>query len=311
MKAAAIGIRSVGSSSGLGAATEDALARASMAAAELVLPYYLVCGTRYDGGAQAQLAARQGLDALGVGRACSYRVAEGGASALALLARVAGHLITDATLRQGLVMAPTTGGTAAVLLAEQNWPHNRVRSVVTGRDTDDRELDRLIGRALREAGTAWSRIDRVALHTETPALERRFRERFGCHGTRIIECGRPTGVLMTLQRVIEDQHPLGTRVLAVSLEPGRPARPWWSARRSAGGFGDVPSSIVCGPTAAGRAVLRAPSGRYRTAADFTPTGGVSSPNPRICGGMGQDHRPWDRYTGWTCRTSGSWTRAHG
>ncbi|WP_269856233.1 hypothetical protein [Streptomyces sp. RPT161] len=220
VKAAAIGIRAVGSSSELGAATGDALARASMAAADLVLPYYMVCGTEHDGGAQAQLAARQGLDALGIGRACSYRVAEVGTSALALLARVAGHLITDGTLRQGLVMAPTNEGTAAVLLAEQHWPHNRVRSVVTGRDTADRELDRLIGRALREAGIAWSRIDRVALHTDTPALERRFRERFGSHSTRITECGRPTGVLMTLQRVIEDQHPMGTRVLTVSLEPG-------------------------------------------------------------------------------------------
>ncbi|MGW7004599.1 hypothetical protein ACWGCW_17695 [Streptomyces sp. NPDC054933] len=220
MKAAAIGIRSVGSSSELGAATGDALARARLAAADLVLPYYLVCGTASGGAAQAQLAARQGLDALGVGRACSYRVADGGTGALALLARVAGHLIADGTLRRGLVMAPMTDGGAAVLLAEQDWPHHRVRSVVTGRSTDDRDLDRLIGRALREAGTAWSRVDRVALHTETPALDRRFRDRFGQRRPRITECGRPTGVLMTLQRVIEEQHPEGTRVLAVSLESG-------------------------------------------------------------------------------------------
>ncbi|GAA1888058.1 hypothetical protein [Streptantibioticus ferralitis] len=248
MKAAAIGIRSVGTSSELGAATGDALARARLAAADLVLPYYLVCGTAPGGTAQAQLAARQGLDALGVGRACSYRVADGGTGALALLARVAGHLIADGTLRRGLVMAPMADGCAAVLLAEQDWPHHRVRSIVTGGSTetrstgnrpadyqitvdqssagqstanqriDDRQLDRLIGRALREAGTPWSRIDLVALHTETAAFDRRFRERFGSHRTPITGCGRPTGVLMTLQRVIEEQHPKGTRVLAVSLE---------------------------------------------------------------------------------------------
>ncbi|WP_377267040.1 3-oxoacyl-[acyl-carrier-protein] synthase III C-terminal domain-containing protein [Peterkaempfera sp. SMS 1(5)a] len=237
-------------------ATEDALRRAGLSVAELAQPYYLVCRESPEDGA-GPLTGRRVLDGLGVGRAYSQQAGHDVDGALLLLRTLAAQLASNRLVRRGLLLAPLhTGATgpadgaegkvqrgAAVLLAEEGWPHNRIRAVLT-RTTpysrgDDRQagtldldaLGSLVDRVLRASHTTWAGIDRVALHTADPEQGRRFRQHFALRDDQVSDCGPDlgyigsAGLLIALQRILDTRPPAGSKVLATAL--GRDGT--WSA----------------------------------------------------------------------------------
>ncbi|MGC0418009.1 3-oxoacyl-[acyl-carrier-protein] synthase III C-terminal domain-containing protein [Embleya sp. AB8] len=127
------------------AAARDALGRAGLTPAELGEPHLVVCDVRdpWDDEPPPPVGRRV-LDRLGAGRAHAHPPSPGADDALPLLGELAGRLREDRTGRRGILLAPAQpyspladhdrrhrGGTAAAVLAERGWPHNRLRSIVT------------------------------------------------------------------------------------------------------------------------------------------------------------------------------------
>ncbi|WP_331766280.1 hypothetical protein [Embleya sp. NBC_00896] len=127
------------------AAMRDALDRAAMTAVDLTGSHLFVGAAWSDSeGEPAALFGRRALNHVGVDRAHAHAPAPGAADALPLLGALARALREDRTAHHGLLLVPEPwyppmadrgrprlAGTAAAVLAERDWPHNRLKSIVT------------------------------------------------------------------------------------------------------------------------------------------------------------------------------------
>jgi len=129
-------------------AVRSALTQAGLTPDSLEDQYLLACNET-PGDRLFQMMGREIADRLGIHTIHSYNATQGGNCSLLLLRTLAAHLTAHPRADRGVVLAPgcweyhtenrhlghaVLGDATAALLLERDWPHNRLRSVVTRTD---------------------------------------------------------------------------------------------------------------------------------------------------------------------------------